>query len=192
MSTSTSSSSTTESPDHRSDVTEHHPPEPGTPDHDPDLLEVGRIGRPHGVRGEVMVTLSSDRTERLEPGSRLQCRGVWLTVVRSTPHTNRWRVRFEGIDDRSAAERLTSATLLAEPLDDPDALWVHELIGAEVVDVSGAVRGRCVAVVQNPAADLLELDTGALVPVAFVVSTEPEMVVIDTPEGLFELFAPDS
>lgn len=177
-------------------MAEHDPPEPGTPDDLPDLLEVGRVGRPHGVRGEVMVTLSSDRTERLDPGSRLRCRDAWLTVVSATPHTNRWRVRFEGIDDRTAAERLTSATLRAEPLDDPDALWVHDLIGAEVVDVSGAARGRCVAVVQNPAADLLELDSGALVPLAFVVSTVVStgrnVVVIDTPDGLFELFAPDS
>lgn len=172
-------------------MADHDPPEPGTPDERPDLLEVGRVGRPHGVRGEVMVTLSSDRIERLDPGSRLQCRGIWLTVESSTPHTNRWRVRFEGIHDRNAAERLNSAPLFAEPLDDPDALWVHELIGAEVVDVSGEVRGRCVAVVQNPAADLLELDSGALVPVTFVESTERGVVVIDTPDGLFELFAPD-
>jgi 16S rRNA processing protein RimM len=74
----------------------------------------------------------------------------------------------------------------AEPLDDPDALWVHELIGAEVVEVSGRARGICVAVVANPAADLLELDSGALVPVVFVTGRDDGTIVIDPPEGLFE------
>lgn len=182
MSTSTSSSSTT-------DLSVDGPPDTGA---DLDLLEVGRIGRPHGVRGEVMVSLSSDRTERLASGSRLLCRGEWLTVVSAIPHTNRWRVRFEGVSDRSAAERLTSAPLLAEPLDDPDALWVHELIGASVVDPDGTERGRCVSVVQNPAADLLELESGALVPVTFVTSIDQGVVRIDPPAGLFELFEPDT
>lgn len=183
MSTSTSSSSTTDphiTP--VTDVAEHDAPEPA------DLLEVGRVGRPHGIRGEVMVTLSSDRTERLDPGSRLMCRGSWLTVVSAVPHTNRWRVRFDGVADRTAAERLTSATLLAAPLTDADALWVHEMIGAEVVEVSGTVRGVCVSVVQNPAADLIELDSGALVPVTFVASVADGTIVIEPPAGLFELF----
>jgi 16S rRNA processing protein RimM len=74
----------------------------------------------------------------------------------------------------------------AEPLDDPDALFVHELIGADVVEVSGKRRGRCVAVVANPAADLLELESGALVPVVFVTETRPGTIVIDPPLGLFD------
>lgn len=162
----------------------------GTSADPPDgLLEVGRVGRPHGIRGEVMVTLTTDRRERLDPGARLMCRGAWLTVERAAPHTNRWRVRFEGLTDRNAAERLTSATLFAEPLHDDDALWVHDLIGAEVVETSGVSRGRCVAVVENPAADLLELESGALVPVTFVTSIADHVVTIDPPDGLFELDA---
>ena len=72
------------------------------------------------------------------------------------------------------------------------ALWVHELIGARVVDVSGAARGRVVAVVANPASDLLELDGGQLVPLRFVVGGvdrdgDGAVVRIDPPEGLFDL-----
>lgn len=164
-------------------------------DHDPDrqpspgLLEIGRIGRAHGVRGAVMVTLSTDRTERLAVGARLQCRGRWLTVASATAHTRRWLVRFAELGDRSEAEALAGATLLAEPLSDPDALWVHELIGARVVETDGTERGTCVAVVDNPAADLLELDTGALVPVVFVESAADGVIVIDPPDGLFDLAA---
>lgn len=156
------------------------------------LLEVGRIGRPHGVRGDVFVDLTTDRIERVAVGARLFSRGRWYTITQSHRSNQRWRVHLDGVDDRSAAETLTGAVLLAEPIDDPDALWVHRLIGATVVDVDGTPRGRCVSVIDNPASDLLELDSGALVPATFVVSFEPAaegaVVTIDPPEGLFELF----
>ncbi len=151
------------------------------------LLEVGRIGRAHGVRGDLLVHLTTDRLERVAVGSRLKLADRWLTVTASSRSNDRWRVHFEGIDDRDAAEALVGGVLSAEPLDDPDVLWVHQLIGAEVVEVGGARRGRCVAVVDNPAADLLELDSGALVPVTFVVSAEHGLVTIDPPDGLFDL-----
>jgi 16S rRNA processing protein RimM len=153
----------------------------------PDLLEVGRIGRPHGVRGEVYVDLSTDREERLAVGSRLVVRGQEMTVAAARPANGRWLVRFEGLADRTAAERLTGAPVLAEPLDDPDALWVHDLIGSLVVETDGTERGRCIAVVANPADDLLELDSGALVPVTFVVSCADGVTTIDPPAGLFDL-----
>jgi 16S rRNA processing protein RimM len=151
------------------------------------LLEVGHVARPHGVKGDVWVVLSTDRIERVEPGARLWGGGRWWTVRHATEAGGRWRVRFDGVDDRGAAEQLARTALSAEPIDDPDALWVHELIGAAVTEVDGTGRGRCVAVVENPAADLLELDTGALVPVTFVVSVEAGVVTIDPPEGLFDV-----
>jgi len=82
---------------------------------------------------------------------------------------------------------MTGKVLRAHPLDDPEALWVHEMIGAMVVDVEGTEWGRCVAVVANPASDLIELDSGALVPSVFVVESSAENIVINPPEGLFEL-----
>jgi 16S rRNA processing protein RimM len=151
------------------------------------LLEVGRIGRAHGVRGDVLVHLTTDRVERVAVGSRLKIARGWLTITASSPSNDRWRVHFEGIEDRNDAEALAGAVLLAEPIDDPDVLWIHQLIGAEVVEVGGTSRGRCVAVIDNPAADLLELESGALVPVSFVVANESGVVTIDPPDGLFEL-----
>ena len=121
------------------------------------LLEVGRVGRAHGVRGDLFVSLTTDRTERVSIGARLWVRDRWYTVERSDPSNTRWRVHLSGVDGRSEAEALTGAVLFAEPIDDPDALWVHQLLGAAVVDTQGVPRGRCVAVVENPAADLLEL-----------------------------------
>lgn len=156
------------------------------------MLEVGRIGRAHGVRGDVFVDLTTDRTERVAVGSRLLGRGRWFTITSSNRSNTRWRVHLEGVDDRNAAEGLAGTVLYAEPIDDPDVLWIHQLIGAAVVEVDGTTRGRCVSVVDNPAADLLELESGALVPANFVTSvdhdTDPVTVTIDPPDGLFELF----
>lgn len=154
-----------------------------------DLLEVARIVKPHGIRGEVIVDLLTDRTERVEPGVVLVGAGDHrqFEIVASRPHQGRFIVTFDGVPDRTAAESLRGTLLLAEPLDDPDALWVHDLVGAEVVDVDGGSHGTVESVEENPAADLLVLSDGRLVPVNFVVSHEPGRVVVDPPEGLFDL-----
>ena len=153
----------------------------------PALLEVGHIGRAHGLRGDVVVALTTDRVERVAPGSRVVSDAGDLEVRASRPHQDRWIVSFAGHDSREAAEALRGLTLRAEPLDDPAELWVHDLIGAEVATVDGDVVGTCTGVVANPASDLLELDSGAQVPVAFVVDHTPDRVTIDAPEGLFDI-----
>lgn len=157
------------------------------------LLEVGRIGKAHGLRGEVTVRLVTDRLERLAPGSTLMTDRGELTVVSSRRDRDRWLVRFEGCDDRTAAESLHGVILRAEPIDDPSALFVHDLVGATVIDRDGVDRGTVVGVIANPASDLMELDDGHLVPITFVVGdveTTPaggRVVHVDTPEGLFDL-----
>ena len=124
------------------------------------LLEIGHIRRAHGLRGQVAVELGTDRLERLAPGTRWFARGGWLTVAAASPHQDRWLVTFEEIGDRTTAQRYTNAPVYAEPLDDPDELWVHELIGVGRRRGRRHATGPCVAVVANPAADLLELDSG--------------------------------
>ncbi|HEX6417152.1 MAG TPA: ribosome maturation factor RimM [Acidimicrobiales bacterium] len=153
----------------------------------PVLLEVGRIVKPHGLRGEVVVALITDRLERLQPGARLATDLGDLAVRSARRHHDRWIVAFEGRATRDQADELRGLVLRAEAIDDPDELWVHELVGAEVATTAGDVVGRCVAVVANPAADLLELDSGALVPVVFVVAAGDGRVTVDPPEGLFEI-----
>ena len=157
-----------------------------------DLLEVGRVDRPHGIKGEVVVSLVTNRTERLDTGAGLQTADTTLVVWRARPSQNRWLVAFEGYEDRDAAEGLRGATLYAAPLEDPDELWVHRLIGAEVISADGLARGTVSAVQANPASDLLVTDGGALVPLTFVVRVEegdggPARIVVDAPAGLFEL-----
>ncbi len=152
-------------------------------------LEVGRIGRAHGLRGEVVVTPVSNITERFARGATLWVDGRAMVITSSRPNQHRFVVHFEGVDDRNGAESLRGKVVEAEPLADaPDGeLWVHELIGSEVRDRVGTRFGTVMAVEANPAHDLLVLDGGALVPMVFVVSSESGVVVIDPPDGLFDL-----
>ena len=75
------------------------------------MLEIGRITRPHGVRGEVNVLLTSNRTERLDPGSVLETTNGPLEVRSSRPHKGGWLVRFVGVDDRDQAEAVRNLVL---------------------------------------------------------------------------------
>jgi 16S rRNA processing protein RimM len=154
------------------------------------LLEVGRIDKAQGLRGEVVVTLTTTETTRLDPGSALVAGDRPVVVAESRPHQHRWVVRFEGVTRREEAEELARAVLRAEAPDatDPDDLWVHELIGSAVVEPDGTERGVVDAVQDNPASDLLVLDTGALVPLRFLVGRdETGRLVVDVPAGLFDL-----
>lgn len=152
------------------------------------MLDVGRIAHSHGLRGEVVVVLTSNRVERVAPGSVLCAGDRALTVVSSRPHKNGHIVVFEGVRGRDQADSLRGQVLQAEPIDDPDELWVHELVGAVVVDQSGEERGSVVRVLDNPASDILELDSGALVPVRFVTDLDPnKRVTVEVPDGLFDL-----
>lgn len=151
------------------------------------MLEVGRVGKAHGLTGEVVVTMVSNRTERVMVGTVffVEDRELRLDAVR--PFGANWLMRFAGVDTREQAEGLRAAVLRGRPLDDEDAWWVHELIGSEALDTAGEHLGTVRAVVANPASDLLELDSGALVPMRFVVARSAGRVVVDAPDGLLDL-----
>jgi len=151
-----------------------------------ELLEVGRVVRPHGLSGEQVVELLTNRPERLEPGTILYADDRELRVQRSRPFKQRWLVVFEGVGDIDAAEQMRDTKLFAPPISDPGTLWVHELVGASVRSVSGEDLGRVTSVLANPASDLLELDRGGLIPARFVVEHGPGTVVVDVPPGLLD------
>ena len=152
------------------------------------LLEVGKIGRAHGVRGDLYVDLITDRTERLAVGARVHAKGKWLTVQAARAAGTRWLVHFEGMADRTAAEAWVGTPLFAAPLPaNEDGWYVSDLIGSAVVGVDGTEFGSCVAVLANPAHDLLELESGSLVPVVFITDVAPGKLTINPPDGLFDL-----
>ncbi|MGA3352526.1 MAG: ribosome maturation factor RimM [Acidimicrobiales bacterium] len=162
------------------------------------LLEVGRIARPHGLTGEVVVSLVTNRTERLAPCTELTCRpsaspasappvvARVLKVRSSRPFQGRYLVQFEGVQTREAADELREALLFAPAVEDPDSLFVHDLVGSEVIEVDGTPRGTVVAVQANPASDLLVMEDGNLVPLRFVVGREDGRLIVDAPVGLFD------
>ena len=154
-------------------------------ENNPVLLEVGKILKPHGLDGELIVDLSTNRNERLNSGSVISTQKLKLNVKRSRPHQKKFIVLFEGIENREQADELRGETLFAESVED-GTVWVHELVGAEVIDQEGINRGLVTSVVHNPASDLLELEDGNLVPLNFLTNYEPgKTIFVTTPEGLF-------
>jgi 16S rRNA processing protein RimM len=149
-------------------------------------LEIGRIGKAHGLRGEVTAVITSDRPERTAPGA------VWIlgsgpvTVRAIRPFKDKWIASLDGVETREAAEALTGQVVHAEPIDDDEALWAHELLGAMVVTPDGTEWGSVTGVYPNPANDLIELADGTLIPTVFVTDQTglPDRVVVDPPEGL--------
>jgi len=151
------------------------------------LLEVGRITKAHGLRGEVVVQLHSDLDARVAPGATFSTAAGELVVVSSRVHQDRRLVHFAGVTDRNGAEALRGTALMGEPIEVEGVIFVHELIGAEVRLADGTVVATVEAVEDNPASDLLVLSSGHLVPLAFMVAHTPgEVVVIDPPEGLLD------
>ncbi len=150
------------------------------------------MAKAHGLAGQVVVELVTNRDERVAPGSILEGPHGPLEIVHSTPMTvsgtrRRWIVSFAGVTDRRGAEALRGVTLRAPAIGDPDVLWVHELIGSAVTDQGGNEVGRVTDVQANPASDLLVLDGGGLIPLRFVVHSEPGHLQVDLPSGLLEL-----
>ena len=156
-------------------------------------LEVGRVGRAHGIVGETAVTLHTNRPERVTPGTTLYVGDRPLVVTASRKHKGRWLVRFDGVSDRTAAEELTGEILTADPLGSlpADEIWLHELVGDEVRDKLGTSLGTVTAVDANPAHDILVIDDDVLVPVVFVVEHRDGVVIVDPPEGLVDVNRPD-
>jgi 16S rRNA processing protein RimM len=170
------------------------------------VLEIGRIVRPHGLRGEVVVELISNRPDRLVKGAAFEVGDRELVVSGVRAHKGRWLVMFEGVDSKESAELTRGFILSGEPPDDPNAgdpnagdpnagdpnegdqaLWVHRLIGSKVLDQTDAEVGTVVSIEANPASDLLVLDTGGLIPCRFVASHAGGEVHVDIPEGLLDL-----
>ena len=163
-------------------------------------IVVGRIGKPHGVRGEVTVEPRTDEPElRFAEGADLLTESGSLHIEAVRFHQGTPLVAFRGVADRSAAEALRNTMLyidtdLDEPSTDPDEFWDHELIGMTVLDESGAVRGRVHDVLHLPGQDLLAVtrDDGSEVLVPFVRAIVPAVdrvagtVGVLDPGGLFD------
>lgn len=165
-------------------------------------IVVGRIRRPHGVRGEVSVEVRTDDPDRrFAVGSTLSTDPAShgpLTLQASRWHSGNLLLIFKEVPDRTAAEQLRGTWLVVDsadlgPTGDPDEFYDHELIGLTAVTTDGKVVGP-VTDVRHYGQDLLVIKSAAddelLVP--FVAAIVPEVdvaggrLVIDPPPGLLE------
>ncbi len=178
----------------------------------PRLVLVARVGKPHGLRGEVTVQLHTDDPDRrLAVSETLACepldRGP-LTIESVRVHQGRYLIGFESVFDREGAEALRNTRLFIPALDpggsrkdndapyqDADEYYEDELVGMNVVLTTGEAIGTVSALHTRAAQDLLEITQSngntALVP--FVAALVPRVdsarreVMIDPPAGLLDL-----
>ena len=174
---------------------------------------VGRIGKPHGLRGEVTVDVRTDEPDRrFTPGTTLRAQPpqgsaspiTSLTVTRARWHQTVLLLTFEEIGDRDAAEAARGIVLHAtlgpeDAPEDPEEFYDHQLIGLAAYDVDGTHLGELTAVVHGAAQDLLTVRTpdGRNTLVPFVAALVPEVdvaagrVVIADRPGLVAPFPDD-
>ncbi|MFE9309717.1 ribosome maturation factor RimM [Streptomyces sp. NPDC088353] len=166
-------------------------------------LVVARIGRAHGIKGEVTVEVRTDEPElRLAPGAVLATDPASagpLTIETGRVHSGRLLLRFEGVRDRNAAEALRNILLIAEidPEELPegeDEYYDHQLMDLDVVTTDGKEVGRITEISHLPSQDLLivERPDGTEVMIPFVgeivteIDLEEQRAVIDPPPGLID------
>jgi 16S rRNA processing protein RimM len=147
---------------------------------------IGRIGRAHGIRGELNVDIRTDEPERrFAAGSSVVCGDRTLTIARARHHSGRLVVSFEEIPDRTAAEALHGKILEAEvdPLEvpeDPDEFYDHQLVGLEARS-GDTVVGTVTGIVHGPHQDTLTVEIdGREVFIPFVTEIVP---VVDIKGG---------
>ena len=166
-------------------------------------MVVGRIGRPHGVHGDVSVEVRTDEPDRrFADGAVLQTdRAIPSQIVVASHrwHSGRLLVHFEGVDDRDAASALRGAILevsvdVTERPSEPDEFYDHQVVGLAVVNPAGEPLGEVVQVVHGAQDLLVVRRRGANdVMVPFVAALIPEVdlqnrrIVADLPDGLLDL-----
>ncbi len=164
---------------------------------------VGRIGRPHGIKGEVTVEVRTDEPERrLGVGMTVATDpvpGGPLSITTSRTHNGRLLLGFAGVGTRSQAEALRGLLLVAdvdpgERPEDPDEFYDHQLVGLAVFTVGGKPVGAVTETLHLPGQDVLAVrrPDGREVLVPFVAQMVPTVdvaagrIVIDPPPGLLD------
>ncbi|MGW5866861.1 ribosome maturation factor RimM [Streptomyces sp. NPDC055239] len=166
-------------------------------------LVVARIGRAHGIKGEVTVEVRTDEPElRLGPGAVLATDPAStgpLAIETGRVHSGRLILRFEGVRDRTGAEALRNTLLIAEVdpeelPEDEDEYYDHQLMDLDVVTKDGIEVGRITEISHLPSQDLfiVERPDGTEVMIPFVeeivteIDLEEQRAIIDPPPGLID------
>ena len=167
-----------------------------------DIVQIGKILRPHGMNGAVVVRIFADNPRNLNPGVRVtlipeDSDFSSLTIESVFPYKNSYRVEFRELKDRTSAERI-SKKLLGVPRHSLEKLsdnryYVFDLVGCKVYTVEGEAKGHVDDVVNNPGNDLLNIidnEKSYLIPMVkkFIKSIDLEKgtIIIDPIEGLLD------
>jgi 16S rRNA processing protein RimM len=126
-----------------------------------ELVPVGRVGKPHGLDGSFFVEGASEHEERFEVGARLFVDGEPRTIAASKHARGRPVIRLDRRPERGAALAVPSGEL---PAPEEGSYYVFQLVGLAVVEEEGRELGRVADVSPYPANDVLELDTGVVLP----------------------------
>ena len=158
---------------------------------------IGRVGRPHGIRGELTIEPRTDEpAARFASGRTILTENASLVIERSAFQGKRLIVKFTGIDDRNAAESLRGTWLeierdLDERPDDPDEYYDTALMGLRAIYPGGAELGVVREVLHLPGQDVIAIDSSGveiLVPFVreFVLSVDLERgeMTVEPPPGL--------
>jgi len=153
-----------------------------------EYLEIGFVIKSHGLRGEVLVKLTTNLIEqRSSPGEVYLINNKEFVLESSKLHSGKWLFKFVGIKTREQAQALAKSALMALPIEVVGKVMTNQLIGKTLKDQTGQARGEITAILENPASDLLELDDGRLVPMQFFVKVVDDEVLVEVPDGIFEL-----
>src|SRR5262245_44349519 len=167
------------------------------------LLVVGRVERPHGVAGELSVSIRTDFPDRFVAGAEF----LWqrgdesrrLRALSVRPHAGRLLIGFEGVGDVEAARSISGGDLCIEAKDarpaPPGFFYEHEIHGWICEDRAGRRLGVAAGLERAPGAPLLSVETAsgkiALVPfvhgIVVSVDRDSRRIILDPPEGLMEL-----
>ena len=160
---------------------------------EPALLAVGRVARAHGVRGRVLIAPYNADSAGLERVRRIWLSGREYEVARAERVNLGYLVALKNVTDRDAADALRGQEVMVDRAELPelaeDEMYAIDLIGFEVAGADGKVHGVVEDLEEAGPQDLLKLKGGALVPLGLVkeVMSESRRIVIDVPDGLFEL-----
>ena len=124
-------------------------------------VQVGRVGKPHGLDGAFVVEDASEDPERFAEGAALIVGGHPARVVESKRAGSRPVIRVEREVERGAPIEIDRRDL---PAPEEAEYYAFDLVGLEVHELGGDVLGRVTAITSGPANDVLELDTGLALP----------------------------
>jgi 16S rRNA processing protein RimM len=161
-------------------------------------VTVARIGRAHGLKGEVSLDLRTDSPERrFVQGATFETEPASvgpLTLLRARTQSGRWYAAFAEITDRTEAENARGIELLVEADEEDDAWYVHELVGLTAMRPDGSTVGEVVDLLDMPAQDVLVVrePSGHRAMIPFIEAFVPEVdvaggrVVVTPPYGLLD------